>query len=190
MVSKAKRVSTHVKGATCHVISCITWISPPKLIRGSDRSSRRSEAGHTLLPAQRRPTVNWCTRWPVGIPQSAGRVAHNRHLHDLVESIIMNVGGSHMEGSSPPMKYASVGAIIVVRGWESQPQGEGWQESDVRQGEINRECSVNSGFPSGVAMKSHLDDASRNISGSGSRSLESPLQGNLHGGFGGGSEET
>jgi hypothetical protein len=49
---------------------------------------------------------------------------------------------------------------------------------------------VKSEFPMGVAMKSHLDDASRNISGSGSHSLESPLQGNLHGGFGGGSEET
>jgi hypothetical protein len=88
------------------------------------------------------------------------------------------------------MPDSGVGAIIVVRGWESQPQGEGWQESDGRQGEINRECSVNSEFPLGVAMKSHLDDESRLVPRDGSRSPESPLRGNLHGGFGGGSEET
>ena len=38
----------------------------------------------------------------------------NRCLHHLVERISVNVGGSHMEMSSPSMKYASVGGSIVV----------------------------------------------------------------------------
>jgi hypothetical protein len=37
----------------------------------------------------------------------------NRHLNDLAESIIMNVGGLLVEVSSPPMKQASVGGSIV-----------------------------------------------------------------------------
>jgi hypothetical protein len=54
------------------------------------------------------------------------------HLSALVEYIVVNVGGSHMEMSSPSMKYASVGGLIVVRGRESRLQGEGGQGIDAR----------------------------------------------------------
>jgi hypothetical protein len=37
-----------------------------------------------------------------------------------------------MEMSSPSMKYASVGGVIVLRGRESRLQGEGRQGMDVR----------------------------------------------------------
>jgi len=53
----------------------------------------------------------------------------NRHLNHLVESISVNVGGpcQDAKASSPPIPDKGVGAAIVVRGWESQPQGEGPQ---------------------------------------------------------------
>jgi hypothetical protein len=53
----------------------------------------------------------------------------NRHLNYLVESINMNVGGFYQNDkvSSPPMTDKSVGAVIVVGGRESLPQGEGRQ---------------------------------------------------------------
>ena len=51
----------------------------------------------------------------------------NRHLNYFVESINMNVGDSYqnVKASSQPMTGKRVGAVIVVGGWESQPQGEG-----------------------------------------------------------------
>jgi hypothetical protein len=108
------------------------------------------------------------------------------------EYIHTNVGdlSQDVKVNRPPMPDSGVGAIIVVGGWESQPHGEGWQEGDARQGEINRKCPVKSGLPSGVAMKSQFDDKTRLDLEEECRSLESPLQGNLHGGFGGGSGET
>jgi hypothetical protein len=51
----------------------------------------------------------------------------SHHLRASVEYIVVNVGGSHMEMSSPSMKYASVGGIIVLGGRESRPQEEGRQ---------------------------------------------------------------
>jgi hypothetical protein len=56
----------------------------------------------------------------------------NRHLNYPVESINMNVGGfyQNVKVSSPPMTDRSVGAVIVVGGWESQPHGEGRQRVD------------------------------------------------------------
>jgi len=53
----------------------------------------------------------------------------NRHLHYFAKSISVNVGGSQQnaKASSLPMTTESVGAVIVVRGWESQPHGEGPQ---------------------------------------------------------------
>jgi hypothetical protein len=53
----------------------------------------------------------------------------NRHLNYFVESIDMNVGDSYqnVKASSQPMTGKRVGAVIVVGGWESQPQGEGRQ---------------------------------------------------------------
>jgi hypothetical protein len=43
----------------------------------------------------------------------------------------MNVGGLHMEMSSPSMKYASVGGVIVLGGRESRLHGEGRQGIDM-----------------------------------------------------------
>jgi hypothetical protein len=53
----------------------------------------------------------------------------NRHLNHSIESINMNVGDSYqnVKASSQPMTGKRVGAVIVVGGWESQPQGEGRQ---------------------------------------------------------------
>ena len=45
----------------------------------------------------------------------------NRHLHDLVESIIMNVGGPYVEVSSPPVKRMGVGGVIVCA-WQHMCQ--------------------------------------------------------------------
>ena len=61
----------------------------------------------------------------------------NRHLHDLAESIDMNVGGLLAEASSPPVKQASVGGPIVVRRRESRLQGEGGQLDGIST-QINR----------------------------------------------------
>lgn len=54
---------------------------------------------------------------------------YNRHLSYLAESVIVNVGDSRQDVklSSLAMPATGVGAAIVVRGWESQPQGEGPQ---------------------------------------------------------------
>lgn len=64
----------------------------------------------------------------------------NRHLRYLVEFISVNVGGLRQNAkvSSPPMSGASVGAVIVVRGWESQPHGEGPQFVGTSDAEGNR----------------------------------------------------
>jgi hypothetical protein len=53
----------------------------------------------------------------------------NRHLHDLAESISVNVGGlcRNVKASSLPMIGISVGGVIVVRARESRVQGEGHQ---------------------------------------------------------------
>ena len=51
----------------------------------------------------------------------------NRHLHDLVESMTMNVGGLYVEMSSPSLKRVSVGGPIVVGARESRVHGEGGQ---------------------------------------------------------------
>jgi len=57
----------------------------------------------------------------------------NRHLHYLVESISVNVGGpcQGAKPSSPAIPDKGVGGSIVVRGWESQPRGEGSQKFDT-----------------------------------------------------------
>jgi hypothetical protein len=64
----------------------------------------------------------------------------NRHLNYLVESISVNVGGSHrnVKASSLPMTDESVGAVIVVRGWENQPHGEGPQFVGISETKGNR----------------------------------------------------
>jgi hypothetical protein len=81
---------------------------------------------------------------PFGILRRGGLVYQCRCLSCPVESIPVNVGGSHMEGSSPPMKYASVGGPIVVGGRESRPHGEGGQGSDVWRSRLVRDHLVKS----------------------------------------------
>jgi len=53
----------------------------------------------------------------------------NRHLNHLAESISVNVGDpcQDAKASSQPIPDKEVGAAIVVRDWENQPQGEGPQ---------------------------------------------------------------
>ena len=55
--------------------------------------------------------------------------AINRHLSYFVKSVNVNAGDSYqnVKASSQPMTGKRVGAVIVVGGWESQPQGEGRQ---------------------------------------------------------------
>jgi hypothetical protein len=67
-----------------------------------------------------------------GFPNEGIGSSGDRHLNDFAESVDVNVGGSHMEMSSPSMKYASVGGPIVVRGRESRLQGEGGQGIDTQ----------------------------------------------------------
>src|SRR5262249_15232032 len=57
----------------------------------------------------------------------------NRCLRGLAESILMNMGGSHQDAklSSPTMFDVRVGGVIVLSGWESQPQGEGRQRVNI-----------------------------------------------------------
>jgi hypothetical protein len=68
--------------------------------------------------------------YPISVRDTAksGMGCHlNRCLNHLAERIRVNVGGSHMEMSSPSMKYASVGGPIVVGGRESRLHGKGGQ---------------------------------------------------------------
>ncbi len=58
----------------------------------------------------------------------------NHYLNHVAESNLVNVGdlNQDVKVNRPPKPAPGVGAIIVVGGWESQPQGEGWQGADVR----------------------------------------------------------
>jgi hypothetical protein len=55
----------------------------------------------------------------------------NRRLNYLVEFIFVNVGGLLAEVSSPPMKRASVGGVIVLGARESRVHGEGRQGINI-----------------------------------------------------------
>jgi hypothetical protein len=74
--------------------------------------------------------------YPVDVRDTAksgmGRLG-NRHLSYLVEFISVNVGGSYSDAkaSSLPMPDRSVGGVIVLRGRESRPQGEGRQGINI-----------------------------------------------------------
>jgi hypothetical protein len=115
-----------------------TWRHAPGL-RGSDRIQwyrhfqRMTEDGQAHVPSQRMPRVNWF--YPLvgrDTAKSGMGCFENRHLHDLVESIAMNVGGPYAERCSPAMNHMGVGAAIVVGARESRVQGEGPQGIDVR----------------------------------------------------------
>ncbi len=75
------------------------------------------DAGHLTYPASGRDTAE----------RGMGCVDNPRL--SFAESNLVNVGASppDVKVSSPPMPVARVGAVIVVRDWESQPQGEGPQ---------------------------------------------------------------
>jgi hypothetical protein len=91
-----------------------------------------AEAGNLLGPAQRTSEINW--NYPLtgrDTTQSGMGSIGNRHLHDLVECITMNVGGPYAERCSPAMNHRGVGAAIVVGARESRVQGEGRQGIDV-----------------------------------------------------------
>jgi len=82
-------------------------------------------------------------QYPVDVRDSAKSglgQSDNHHLHCLVESISVNVGGpqQNAKASSLPMSVEGVGAAIVVRGWESQPHGEGPQSVGISNADGNR----------------------------------------------------
>jgi len=92
--------------------------------------SRGHRGWSAIVPVQKVSAGH--LHYPVDVRDSAKSglgQAYNRHLNYLVESISVNVGGSHqnVKASSLPMSGESVGGSIVVRGWESQPHGEGSQ---------------------------------------------------------------
>jgi hypothetical protein len=55
----------------------------------------------------------------------------SHRLRDSAESIDVNVGGLLGEMSSPSLKRASVGGVIVLGAWESCAHGEGRQGINV-----------------------------------------------------------
>jgi hypothetical protein len=74
--------------------------------------------------------MSWVTGFPhdrSGFRKERLGLLRSHHRRMFAESIITNVGGPRGEGGSPPKKRMGVGAIRVVGGWESQPQGEEWQ---------------------------------------------------------------
>jgi hypothetical protein len=80
------------------------------------------EAGYPVYPASVRDSAK----------SGLGNAA-NRYLNYSRESDYVNTGGFHQDvkASSPSKLDESVGAAIVVGGWESQPQGQGPQGIDV-----------------------------------------------------------
>jgi hypothetical protein len=90
----------------------------------------KDETGHLLYPVSGRDSA-----------KSGLGCEDNRHLSYLAESIFVNVGDSYRDAklSSPTMPGMRVGAAIVVRGWESQPQGEGSQSVGTSQANVT-EC--------------------------------------------------
>jgi hypothetical protein len=69
----------------------------------------------------------------------------NRCLRYFAECIGVNVGGSHMERSSPSMKSASVGGVIVLGRRESRLHGEGRQGLDASRVAMSGHMPVKSG---------------------------------------------
>jgi hypothetical protein len=58
-------------------------------------------------------------------------------------SRVITQSGRHLSAQVSPMRQTSGGAAVVVRGWESQPHGEGRQDVSfwTMEGFINREGS-------------------------------------------------
>ena len=85
-------------------------------------ASPKVDIGHLIYPISGRDSA-----------ESGLGCMGNPHLSCLAESNFVNVGDSQPDAkaSSPPMTTVSVGAAIVVRGWESQPPGEGPQSVGI-----------------------------------------------------------
>jgi hypothetical protein len=85
----------------------------------------KAETGYLTYPVSVRDTA-----------KSGMGCRGNHHLNDLAESIAMNVGGLYPDAkdSSRPIPGRSVGAAIVVRGWESQPHAEHRQQCSAGEG--------------------------------------------------------
>jgi hypothetical protein len=82
-------------------------------------TSPKGEAGHLNRPCLQS-----------GYREERDGLSDNRRLNDSVESLCVNVGGSLVEGCSPPMNPMSVGGPLVVGVRESRIQGEGGQGSN------------------------------------------------------------
>jgi hypothetical protein len=140
------------------------------------------EAGYPIYPAFVRDSA-----------KSGLGSAANRYLNYPRESNYVNTGGFYRDAkvSSPPMTDRSVGAAIVVGGWESQPQGEGPQEIDTPNYLLTAIAPGKFGTNRKVQVVNGNGMTNPGVTlGEEGQPLESPLQGNLHGGFGGESEET
>jgi len=102
--------------------------------RGHRRRPPTDETALRILAVQSLPQVN--LTYPADVRDSAksgwGPVGNCR-LNDLAESTRMNRRGPRREdkASSRPRPVLGVGAVIVVGGRESRPQGEGRQVMDV-----------------------------------------------------------
>jgi hypothetical protein len=136
MVSSTKadfdlRENTPLPRNTLHI-----WEIVASDIRGSERAWKASPyptgyqdwLDHLTSPKVSASNPNYLADARDTVKNGMGRV-DNRHLNYLAEFISVNVGDScqNAKVSSPPMTDRRVGAVIVVRGWESQPQGEGPQ---------------------------------------------------------------
>jgi hypothetical protein len=106
----------------------------------------------------------------------------NRRLNYSDEVILMNVGGPSPDAktSSLSMLERGVGAVIVVGGWESQPQGEGPQEIDVPRYLITAKAPWMFGTNRKVQAVNGNGMTNPGVTlGEKGQSLESPLQGKL-----------
>jgi len=98
-----------------------------------DIPTKKGLAGYRNYPADIRDTAK----------SGRGRIG-NRRLHYLAEFISVNVGGSYWDAKTSSLSRPgkSVGGLIVVGGWESQPQGEGDQGVNASRVESNSESDV------------------------------------------------
>ena len=72
-----------------------------------------------------------------------GRLSVNKGTREARSSRVITQPSRHMPGQVSPMRRTSGGVAVVVRGWESQPHGEGRQDVSfwTTEGFTNREGS-------------------------------------------------
>jgi hypothetical protein len=139
------------KGYPWHIIPCIQWTYHPlnmgqrmhlKVYPESDRGWIRASTS----PKDITEHLNYSVIMRDSPRRGLGCHA-NRHLHDLVEFIIVNVGGPcrNVKVCIPLMSGMEVGGSIVVGAWESHVHGEGSQGIDISRVDISGHMPVNSG---------------------------------------------